>query len=345
MGLFALAVSALCAVGIFTRLPDTGPHYLTLPLALLTSLVPAALVSRLLEKSGEGLGGALNRRLRGFAVPAALPLCLALTFTAALPMIEFTKLLRCFVFDGVSALSVIAFIFPVTAYAALVPARALGRTALIVLPLTLLAFAAAILPTAPGFKWDRLLQSVPNGAASEAKYVLRETRLFLPIFAALLIDPRVKRKEKTAARSAVPAAVIIAAVLVSVALIYPAEALARMTVPIARISFLTLKQSYAPRLDKVLIMIWLSGSIASAAFCTGSAGRLLASSSGGKGRVPFTLLFALAAFALTLASQRADGAGETLVRFHENYGALMTAVPMLLASLLSLIRTKNHEEY
>lgn len=334
----SVTLLSLLSAGLFSRFSETSSgrffSFLTRPAAILLSLLPVLIAALSLRSQSKGLGAKLRRGLRAFAPFAALPLAVSLVFAAALPLCEFTSFIRSFVFDGVPALSVLAFTLPVIACAALFGLEPAGRASRIVLPLALIALALAIVPAAPEFDPQRLGSfDLPSAAQS----IFSDIRLFLPVLCALLINSgaadRPKHNGKNLACSAVVSAPHVLLALLSVGLVYPAKLLQGMTLPLARLNFLSVRQSYAMRLDKALVMVWLAGSMLSAAYCLYSAARLTASSLGTPIYGPFSLLYSFAAGALVLLSEKTEGAGEAVFRLYESFGFALP-LPALLCALI-----------
>ena len=347
----SVTVLSLISTGLFSAFEagELGTGFaavLTRPAALLLSLAPVLAAALTLRGNGEtGLGETLRMGLGKAAPIAALPLAFSLTLTAALPLAEFTGFIRSFMFDSVPILSVLAFVIPVFAYAALAGLEPEGRAACILLPLAAAALVIAILPAAHEFEPRRLLPFPSPGEA--AKGVPAGVSLFLPVLSALLINlggiGGAERAGRYAAVSAAVSAAVIFAALAALGLVYPAPVLRGMSLPLARIDFLSIKQSYALRLDKVLAMVWLAGSMLAQAYCVYSAARLMASSFGTPLYGPFALALSIAAGGLVLACENALGAGRAALRLYSRAGFLLP-IPTLAAGALSGVLTRRKKQ-
>jgi hypothetical protein len=342
-GLGVLTGVSLLVCGLFTvegglAYADGNLTYLELPLAMLLSLVAALPAAFVLKRSGEETLPALFRSaFGGFGGRAfALPLAAALVFCAAAPLSQLVNALHGLVYSEVPPARIFIFVIPTTAFMAWRGAKGLGRTAIVVSALLAVSAAAALIYSAPGFETYRLtplpgIQSVFAFTGSHTLYALAP-------FAALLSSGGGEGKQpQKAAFAGLFAALISGLMQLALALVYPARVLEGLSLPLARITFLSVSKSYVLRLDKLLIMLWTAGCMLSAAFLIRAAAGLTAPSE--RAQKPLSLVFCALAGALILAE--VGGSMGEITRFVARFGWAFALAPLAVLSLAALIKTRR----
>ncbi|MBO4384694.1 MAG: GerAB/ArcD/ProY family transporter [Clostridia bacterium] len=340
--LAALAVfsSEVFSIDSKTMYANGNASYAALPLAVMISLLillPAAAVSE------GGLAGLFADAFgkAGGAVAAAV-VSVGFVRAAAKPMTGFLEVLARLVFDGVPYARILLYIMPVTVLIAWKGFESIGRLALVFSGLIFVSVLIAAASAAPEFEVSRLYP-LPSVNADTAGKTLSGTAFALPPLAALLTNEKglggKRNVLKTAAAAAALSAVLICFTQLALGLVYPYGILSGLSMPLYRINFLSLRQSYALRLDKLFIMMWLTGCVISCAYLVYSASLLLTVSFSARDVTPavFTLSAAVFCFATAEFSEK-YAAVSFAESFFSRFGALFAAVPILLAAAVGSIR-------
>ena len=342
----SLAALSLFTCGVFAIDPKTAYAegnltYLSIPVSVLLSLCVVLVCSAAIERKGCGDLFGLFRSTLGKAPAFLLTLALSASFifAAAKPLSSFVEVLHRLVYDGVSYGSLFVFIVPAVVFAAWKGFESTGRLALIFSALILVSVVAAVLSAAPEFDAGRLFPFPGTVALGFTKDALSGMLFTLPPLAALAVNAvglgGAGQMRRSALLGALFASLGIGLTQLAIALIYPPRVLSGLLMPLYRINFLSLSQSYALRLDKLFIMIWLSGCVICAAYLVYSASLLLTLSFGGKDVTPYVLTVSLT---LTLVSSLGFvgdyGFAEKVMKTAESFGFLFAAVPLFAASVL-----------
>ena len=349
----AVCVISLFVNGVFALDPGTAYEggnsaYLSVPLSVLLSLMLAAFALLAMERAGEGSLDSLIGRSFGRIPGALLSVILALSFvlSAAKPLEGFVEVLHRLVYDGVSYTSILLFLFPAIVVIAWKGFESIGRIALIFFGLIFVSAAVAVISASPEFSSDRLFplpstESFLGLTRYEGLYLLTPS-------AALLVNSRglggVGTTRRILAISSVTAALVIGLTQLALALIYPYRVLSGILMPLYRINFLSLSQSYLLRLDKLFIMIWLAGCAISSAYLIYSAALLTSRSFGAKDVTPavLTLSFVLCALVF-IGFEKEYAAVVKLGELTGRWGFLLPALPLALVSLTGIIKKRKIE--
>lgn len=353
-GFFAgtsLAAVSLFTCEVFSVDPKTAYEngnstYLALPLAVIVSLV--ALIPAILAGRGEkdGLAGLFSYAFgRVGGAFAAIVLSLSFIRAAAKPMTAFALVLSRLVFDGVPYTRIMLYLIPVTVLIALKGFESAGRLALIFSGLILASVVTAALTASSEFAAYRLYP-LPSANADTAKTVWSGIVFALPPLAALFVNGEslggVKNVRKTAAAAAFGSAAAIGLTQLALALIYPHRVLSGLLMPLYRINFLSLRQSYALRLDKLFIFIWLTGCVISCSYLILSAALLIKKAFCAQKGVPAVLAVSAAVFfSVTAEFSQNYAAAAYIESFFSRFGTLFALVPTLAAAALGGIRKRR----
>lgn len=352
MSLAALSVftGGVFAIDSKTAYADGNLTYISIPLAAVLSLCVVLIVSAAAERNGCGDLFALMRISLGKTGGAIAALLLAASFVIASskPLAEFAEVLHRLVYDGVSYGAIFAFMIPAAAFIAWKGFESAGRLALVFSGLILASVIIAAVSAAPQFDTGRLFPFPGTKPADFLKASLSQMLFTLPPLTALAVNARglggMGRMRKNAATGALSGAAAIGLTQLALALIYPAAVLSGLLMPLYRINFLSLSRSYALRLDKLFIMVWLSGCLISTAYLTYSAGYLLTEAFGGRDATPFTLTSLLAAALFSSVDFRTDlETAEILSKITENCGFLLALVPLFAASAIGLFGKRREK--
>lgn len=342
-GAAALTSAAMITNGLFALDPEFAyakgnSAYLALPLSALVSLVIVLLLLGSMKRAGsKDLAEHLQNRFgRMGALIAAIPIIAALVICAAEPMTAFMRVLHRLVYDGVSFYAILFFIFPITVCAAWKGLETLTRTAIILLSVMLVSFAAACLAAIPDFRAYRLYPIIGDGIRHFIYLSAAETLAFLTPLTAAAIHMQgmhgARSAQKVVLIASIASALVMGSVELAVSAIYPYKVLSGLLMPLYRINFLSLSQSYLIRLDKLYITVWLGVCVLSSAYMTNSAAHLFARSFRLRDVTPAVASFSLILLSVLLISVTArygflSGIHNALVRF----GWLGIFVPVVAA--------------
>lgn len=345
-GAAALTSAAMITNGLFALDPEFAyaegnSAYIALPLSAIVSLFAAlALFASMKRSNSADLYGHLETSLGRYgALAASICIMAAFMYCAAEPMIAFLRVLHRLVYDGVSYASILFFVFPMVVYAAWKGLETLSRSAIVLFAVMLASFAAAILAAAPDLEAYRLYPIMGDGAGHFAFLTAAQTLAFLPPLAAAAVNMKgmngVRSAQKAALYASVVSAAVVGAAELALSAIYPYKVLSGLLMPLYRINFLSLSQSYLIRLDKLYITVWLGVCMLSSAYMVFSASHLFARCFGQKDVTPAAASFSLILLGILLISVKGGRAflSEThraLVRF----GWIGMIVPVAAASLL-----------
>ncbi|MCR5808002.1 MAG: spore germination protein [Clostridiales bacterium] len=348
-----LAAAALCVNGVFGLDPEYAyskgnSTYLSLPLALMLALEIMLLLIKAAERTGsrdlaelmtDCFGGVLG-------VILTIPVLAGFVFCAARPMTAFLEVLHRLIYDGVGYTSILAYVIPVTVFIAWKGFESMGRLAAVFAGIMLAAFVFAAVSAAPDFEVYRLYPLIGEGPGRFAAFTLSELVFFIPPLLGLLVNAKglsgLAFVKKISFRAAIFAAVICGVTQLCVALIYPYGILSGLLMPLYRLNFLNLAHSYALRLDKIFIMIWLNGCIITAAYCIYSAALLYSKLFRQRDVTPAAAAFSLIVCGTVLAKAgKSFGFVYTADRFLTRYGAAAAAFPAVSAALVGLIKKRK----
>lgn len=346
-GLIASVGTALFFCGVFSiegtrAYAQNVPTYIAIPLALLLSLAPVLLAARAMKRAGARNLGQLMRFSfrRVFCFAASLSLAAGALFAAANPLADCARVLHKLVYDGAAYRSILAFVFVPLAVLCVKGLACITRTGLIMAAPLAASVAAALLTAVPGYDTARLFPLPGCEIIDAASFTASYSFAFLPVLILSLVFPQKPgTHSKTAVKAALFALPFITLSLLAVRLSYPAAMLGGISMPLYRMGLVRPGPGFLLRLDKLLIMLWLAGSIISTALLLRCAGELLSDALGvRKGLTAFML--ALICVMSVLAE--AHGAERTAVirSYLFIYGALLTLVPTAAASLAALFKRR-----
>lgn len=344
--------TALAALSLFnccmfsvdskTTYSNGNSAYITLPAAVLFSLL--VLLPAMNEKNGgSGLSGLFTSAFgKALGIIASILVSVCFVLAAARPVTAFTEVLSRLVFDGVPYRRILLYIMPVIVFIAWRGFESVGRLALIFSGLVLVSVIIAVASAAPEFETYRLYP-LPRIDPETVRLSFSETAFAFPPLAALLINEEglggKANERKTAAAAAFFSAAVIAIVQLALGLIYPHRILSGLLMPLYRINFSSLRQSYALRLDKLFIMAWLTGCVVSCAYLVYSASLLLTNSFEARDVTP--AVFTVSAAVLFFVSAEFSGeyaSVESVRDFFSKYGSLFAIVPTAAASAVMGIK-------
>ena len=349
----ALAVTALFIGGVFAVDPkfayqDGNSTYLTIPLAVILSLTAAVFCINACENTGSKdlaeLFKAVFGRIGGVA--AAALLSAAFVLAASKPLTCFLTVLHRLVYDGASYWTILAFIYPVILIMAWKGFETLGRMAAVFSGIVFLSAAAAIVSAIPSFETYRLYPLLSGSTAGSLSFTGYETLMLLPPISALLINARglngIGYARRIACISGAAAALICGLAQLAVSLVYPYKVLSGLLMPLYRINYLSLSQSYALRLDKLFVMIWLTGALISSAYLIYSPALLIAETAGIKNvRWPVAAI-SLAVFAVVPLGLRTDFEfTQRFLSLERKYGFMLALLPIAAAALVGALKKKG----
>ena len=343
----SLFINGLFSADSRTAYAHGNSTYLSIPLAVLLSLILTMLLMNA-SRNDESLPELMRRGTgKVGAAILSLPIAAAFVLAAAKPLTGFTEVLHRLVFDGVSYWAILLYVFPVTVFIAWKGFESVGRLALIFSGLILASVVIAAVSASPEFDSSRLYPLLGTGTREFLSFTASETLFLLPPLLAAHINLRGLNGREHARKivmiSALSAALLIGLTQLALGLIYPYKVLAGLLTPLYRINFLSLSQSYVLRLDKLFIMVWLTGSVISSAYLIFSASLLITGAFGARKNAPAVLAVSFAVLAVMSLSFAAElNTAEALLRFETGPAPLLAAVPALLAAGAPMIKGRIH---
>lgn len=352
------AAMSMCVNGVFAvdnsyAYEGGSSAFVTVPLSALLSLLHVLLLIKSMERQGSrDLAAHFNRMTGGFFGAVSMLLFSAgLVYCAAKPLANFAQVMQKLVYDGAKYTAILAFIIPVTVFAAWKGFECIGRTARCFAWLLIGMFLVAVISSVKGYEIYRLCPFLSDGAGHMAAFTASDTLLFLPPLAALTIEGGALQGHSHIRKAACGAALASAAITfiaqLAVSLAYPAAILKDMAMPLYRIGFLRADTGYVMRLDKLFIMVWLSGAMISSSYCIYSAARLFSGVFGQRDVRPAVGAVSLVVCGLILMGlEGRNGNIRTVNDIISRYGAAVVYSPMLAVTLAAFIRRpdkKNRE--
>ena len=344
----SLFINGLFSADSRTAYANGNSTYLSIPLAVMLSLILTMLLMNA-SKNDENLPELMRRGTgRIGAAILSLPIAAAFVLAAAKPLVGFAEVLHRLVFDGVSYWAILLYVFPVTVFIAWKGFESLGRLALIFSGLILASVVIAAVSASPEFDSSRLYPLLGTGPKEFLSFTASETLFLLPPLIAAHINLKGlngrEQARKIAVISALLAALLVGLTQLALGLIFPYKVLAGLLLPLYRINFLSLSQSYVLRLDKLFIMVWLTGSIISSAYLIFSASLLVTSAFGARNNTPAVLALSFAVLAVMSVGFTAElGAADALLRFETGPAPLLAVLPLLLAAVLSVMKRRERK--
>ena len=347
-----VAAIALSTGGVFGIDPvyaylGGNSTYISMPLSIIVSLLIMLPVLKLMDatKCRDISELFLKSAGRAGGIMLMLPICAALLICAAKPLMAFAQVLHRMVYDGVKYSSIIVFMFPVAVFMAWKGLETVGRTAKCIAVLPLVALAAAVMSSASGFEIYRLFPLVGDGMKHFVLFAVSDTFVFIPPIAGLLICGEALGGNEFIRKAAVRSAFIAFAVCfiaqLAISLSFRSGLLAESVMPLYKIGFLTAKQSFVLRLDKLFIMIWLCGALVSCAYCIYSSSLFFSKMLSQKDVTASVAASSLITCTLLLEIIKVDNAVVEKIRNAISYyGALFLIIPLAAVCLLTVIKKR-----
>ncbi len=349
------AAIATAASGIFTT--DNGAlyakgnsAYLSTPFAAALALLAFLLVARAMQKAEKetlwellqhGFGGVIGR-------VAALFYTIVLVFCAAALLSRFSLMLGRFVYPDASEWQVLVYPLAAAFTLAWLGLESLGRISRLFIWLALLAIVAALALAAYNYEPSRLAPFLGDGFDHMLQMTLRNTALYLPGMLTLLIVARgvhgVTAAKRAGYGAGIAAGVIGSLCQICLGMTYSYQDLALMHSPMYRLTMNFRSGGYYPRLDLLLLMGWmLSGIIASGVYLYAAA-LLYAEAFSQEDIRPCVLAAGAGAGAASMLMHVDNAFFNAIGVFISNYGWIAAVVPVLLASLFSVMRGTNKRQ-
>lgn len=348
-GVLASAVTALFFCGVFSIEGTQAyalniPVFLAVPLSLLLSLAPVLLASFAMRRAGIHTLHELIRTSLGRAVGsfASILLAAGALFASVNPLADCVQVLHKLVYDGAAYRRILAFLLVPLLVLCVKGFKCITRTALVfAIPLGA-SVAAAVITAVPGFEPARLYPFPGCSSRDFIRFTASYRFAFLPALTAPLAFPFSSGISlKTPVKAALTAFAFIAVSLLAVRLCYPSVMLVGLSMPLYRIGLMRPGPGFLLRLDKLFIMVWLSGSLISASFLMRFAVELVSAVFDLRKKViPASLLPILAVLAV-LALCHGKGIAAAAREALYSGGALLTSVPLYAASLISFIKRRR----
>ena len=350
----ALCAAAIAAGASAVFATDTGAlyakgnsAYLSTPLSALLSLGAFLLAARAMQRRGDrnlwellhdGFGSVIGR--------AAALLCGAvLIFAAAGLLSRFSLMLGRFVFPEASEWQVLAYLAAASFLPAWMGLEGVGRTARLFIWLLLAAVLLALLLAAYNYQPHRLAPVLGDGLPNMAALSFRDTALFFPALAGLLIVTRgvhgVTAAKRAGYGAGIAAGIVGSLCQVCLGMTYSYRDLAQMHSPMYRLTMNFRSGGYYPRLDLLLLMGWTLSGALGAAFYIYAAALLFAEAFQQEDIRPTVAAFAAVTGGAALLMHVETDFTRTLGDVVSRFGWLAALVPVLSASALAALKGRR----
>ena len=351
-----VSVTSVCLTvnGLFTsetkNLYTRGnASYLTLPIAMLLSLLLFLLMLSVMDRVGAGNLGELltlgfGKRL---SVPSSFLLYALLLFAAYLPLSQFIRAMHGLFFEGASYTKLVLYVLPAMLFIAWLGLETISRTAKIYSSLLIAFFVLAVLSSATEFETYRLYPLFGNGLKNIVVQIFEEIGTFLPAFLSLLAVSDgfngLESTKKIGIISGFTAMVICAIGQLTIGLVYTYKELSGVFIPLFRVSYLNLFEAHLMRMDKLAHMAWLNGSILAGSFYIYAGARQLVQSLNIRDvRPALTASSILTALMILFETEMLDNSFFVMIKgVMFNYGFLLASLPVLACAGLSMVRSKR----
>lgn len=280
--------------------------------------------------------GALGRILGGVAL---LAVAISLLWQCSSLFNHFLSDMHGYVFPTSQYNAIIFWVVLTVAYIAWGGLERIARTGKCVAPLVGVVLLITLLVPIEGYQIYRLFPFPGDNARTIATLCLRCFVQMLPVVLLTLSFTEALQGEVPVKRTLIIAGIIafmlVMLVQLALGLVFTAEQLTQMNMPLFRINMNLLSNGYYLRQDKMGVFIWLMGAIPGGAYLLYGSAYLFCKATGGKNIRP-ALLSATALLSCILWLRR--GAlfelFEELQNWIRQYGGLMILPPALLSVIL-----------
>ena len=306
------------------------------------ALVAEAMRRRRIKNLAELYRFAFGRWL---CVPAALVTVLTLVYAAAMPLVQLFSAMNHYVYVEDKAASLALYLLPCLLLLAWLGLEILGRTAKLFIWLLLLSFLCVFLIAAPFYEPYRLFPLLGDGLFAVLRHSAEGMLRFFPALLCLLICGTgmhgVENAASGAAIGAIGGGVVVTATQLLLGMAYPYYMLAKMPLPMYRMTMAATGARAYLRADKVLLFFWVLSGVIAGALLAYAAALLFAGVTRMRDIRPAVAALSITVSAVTLMGQM------NLVPFFDVAGAMWAPIWLaallvpLLAAMLALLRRES----
>ncbi|HWR22988.1 MAG TPA: GerAB/ArcD/ProY family transporter [Feifaniaceae bacterium] len=345
----AAAAVAVAVSGIFTTdnaslYGEGNSAYVSTPIAAALALLAFLLVAGAMQKGGhETLWELLKHGLGGIAGRiAAFFYAGLLVFCAAALLSRFSLMLGRFVYPDASEWQVL--LYPLAAAFALawLGLEGIGRMSRLFAWVMLISILGALALAAYNYEPYRLAPILGDGFEHMAFMAVRNVALYFPGMLSLLILARgvhgVRAARRAGYGAGIAAGVLGSLCQICLGMTYTYQDLALMHSPMYRLTMSFRSGGYYQRLDLLLLMGWVISGMLAAGYYLYAAALLFAEAFSLEDIRPAVLTAAAAAGAASMLMHVDNMLFRAVGSYISLYGWIYALVPVLLASLISVLR-------
>ncbi len=345
--LLAVVTNGLFAVNNADTYRSGNMQYLATVVAVLLCLLLLSVLERVMAaRNAQSLDMLLTGSLGGVGGAAVGILVVGgLLLAAVLPMNRFLLILTRYVFVEEDLVEICLYLLPVIVLLAYLGLEALVRTSYLCIWPVALAFVAAILVTAPGYRVYRLFPLLGGGAPELLVHSLAALFRFLPAVAALLAVGNGAHGVRYAAKAGRWAlgvgGAVTAAIQVCVGMTFTSDYLQQLPAPLYHFLMQVRYDHPTMRVDKLVLFLWIISGLLAAAFYVYAAALLYCRLFRARDVRPVAaVMAAMCTGAMLLLHFSSEGMTQTVSFLYRN-AYLLLLLPLLLAAALGAVRKRK----
>ena len=340
----ALVISGLFSFESSEAYANGNSTYLSLPIACFLAFAVFALCAFAMKKSKSGdLTILLNTTLG--KIPATV---LSIYFSAIIIactctlLNRFLNILRSFFFQDASYYAIAVYMLLVISVLAATGFEAINRTAKLTSVFLIIVMLLLFVNSGNSYQLYKIYPIAGDGATSMSLFSLQSTVYFLPALIVALIASRgmhgVRNASKNAATAVVISAALCAVSQLFLALSYTYDELAKLYMPLYRMSMVTGTQNFLVRLDKISVFIWMSGVLIACGYYIYGASLLHCKAFSQSDIRPAACSFSLVTVIICLITHLSQPLMFRILNFIHSYGTWLIGVPLILISVIAIIK-------
>ncbi|MBQ9949741.1 MAG: GerAB/ArcD/ProY family transporter [Clostridia bacterium] len=346
---FTLVIS-LCMSGLFVfESIDAYTHgnstYISLPIAcILAFSVFAVGIFAMTRSRSSDLCAMCSYALgkTGAAVVCVFIIVIILACISTL-LNKFLNVMYSYFFQDASYYSLAAFFLAVLVVFSCMGFETVNRAAKVLGVVFLATHILLLVNSFSSYETYKIYPIAGDGMKSMLRFAFESGILFLPGFVSALITAKGMHGTHNTSRIAVKAlifTVIICTVTqLLLALSYPYDDIAKLYMPLYRMSMVTGEENFLVRLDKISAFIWVAAALLACSYYIYSASLLYCRSFRQVDIRPASCSLSVIVIMLCLLSHSEKRGAFSWLNFVGDYGTLLLAVPIIAVSVIAIIKS------
>ncbi|MDO5110754.1 MAG: GerAB/ArcD/ProY family transporter [Clostridia bacterium] len=349
----SILVQAMAAICIFslhtlTVYENGNTTYIWMPLGIALAVAGGLAVRSCMSRTGQSDLIALYRgglgRLLGCA--SLLAVAIALLWQCSSLFNHFLSDLHSYIFPTDRYGAVIFWVVLAVAYIAWGGLERIARTGKCIAPLVGFVLLITLFMPVKGYRLYRLFPFPGDTVGAIAGLCLRSFAQMLPVILLTLSLTSALQGERmvrqTIAIAGAVAFVLVLLVQLALGLVFTAEQLANMNMPLFRINMNLLSDGYYLRQDKASVFIWLMAAVPGGAYLLYGFAYLFCKATGGENIRPALLTGTVLLICILLLRREAlFGLFEGVQTWISHFGVYLILPPLLLACVVQSVREKR----